>query len=88
MFRITVKQGPSKLNLRGFRTLRTSPGAKRLVGRHARAWAAAAGPGFVAKESPSSNRARWVVAPDTPAAQKRDLTDLVLLRTINAARRG
>lgn len=84
--KVTVKMGPVKLNLPGFRALRTSPGAQALVMDRARRWAAACGPGFVAEQSPGRNRARAVVYPDTPAARARDRADLVMLRNINAAR--
>lgn len=83
---VTFTVGPVRLNLAGFRRLRTSPGAQAIVLGRARKWAAACGPGFEASLSPGRNRARAIVRPVTAAAQKRDLAELTMLRTMGSAR--
>ena len=76
-----------KLNLRGFRELRTSAPAEALTEKVARRAAAAAGPGFVAERSPGKNRARWVVVPDTAeAALETARNPSLLVRALNEAR--
>jgi protein-disulfide isomerase-like protein with CxxC motif len=84
--RVTLSHVRIRLNLSGFRRLRTSPAARAMVMARAERIARAAGPGFVTRESPGRNRARAVVFPDTPAAAARNRRDLVLLRSISAGR--
>ncbi len=57
-----------KLNLKGFRQLRTLPVMDDLVFHKAEAVAKRAGDGFKAERSPGKNRARAVVVPDTAEA--------------------
>lgn len=83
---VTFRVTKTKLNIPGFRKLRTSPQAKAMVLARAKRMAAAAGSGFVAEPSPSRNRARATVFADTPEARARDAKDLVLLRSISAGR--
>lgn len=57
-----------KLNLKGFRDLRTLPVMDDLVFEKAEAVARRMGDGFKAERSPGRNRARAVVVPDTAEA--------------------
>lgn len=57
-----------KLNLAGFRKLRKLPEVDALVRREAEDLAKRCGPGYKAERSPSANRSRWTVFPDTPEA--------------------
>ena len=75
-----------KLNNAGFRTLRTSDEAQELIGKIARRIAAACGPGYVAERSPSKNRARWTVYPETPEAVRDAAENLTLIRSLDAGR--
>lgn len=88
MSNVTFKVGRIKLNLPGFRKLRTGPRAVARVERAARGIANAAGPGFAvdAPEKPSPNRARRTVHPTTPEAQHKDLKDLTLIRSLDGGR--
>ncbi len=77
-----------KLNLKGFRELRTSPAMDRLILEKAETVARAAGPGFKAEASPGKNRARAVVVPDTAeAALDSGRNPHKLIAALNAARR-
>ncbi len=80
----------TRLNLAGFRQLRTSDGAKRLVGDAADKIAAEAsrqsGEAYVVKESPGRNRARAVVVPDSFGAAVDSATNLTLLKSMDAGR--
>lgn len=76
-----------KLNLKGFRALRTSPVMDALVLDAARKVAAAAGPGFTAEASPGKNRARATVTPTTAeAALQTGREPQILLGALGAAR--
>jgi hypothetical protein len=76
-----------KLNLRGFRELRTSPEMDAEILRRARRVAQAAGPGFVAEQSPGVNRARAVVVPDSAeAALETARNPSVLIGALSAGR--
>ncbi|GAB3622581.1 hypothetical protein GCM10027418_06630 [Mariniluteicoccus endophyticus] len=87
---VTITVGKTKLNIAGFRKLRTSPAAKARIHRAAEGIAAAAGPGFAAvpPEKQSTNRYRETVQPTTPEAQEQDLRDLTLIRAIDGGRRA
>lgn len=75
-----------KLNNAGFRALRTSPGVKRDLMKRAQRVAEAAGDGFEAHESPSSNRARATVGTRTAKARRKQSKDNVLQRALSAGR--
>lgn len=79
-----------QLKLAGFRQLRTSDAAKRLVNEAAEKIAAEAsrqsGEAYVAKESPSKRRARAVVVPDTYEAAVDSAKNLTLLKSMDAGR--
>lgn len=75
-----------KLNNKGFRELRTSPGVKRDLMNRAKRVADAAGEGFEAHESPSKNRARATVGTRSSKARRRQSKDNVLQRALNAGR--
>lgn len=75
-----------KLNNSGFRALRTSPGVKRDLMKRAQRVAEAAGDGFEAHESPSSNRARATVGTRTVKARRKQSKDNVLQRALSAGR--
>lgn len=79
-----------RLNIAGFRALRTCPAAKEWASGVARKIAAAAsaasGEAYDARESPGRNRARAVVSPATPAAARDSLQNLTLLRSMGAGR--
>lgn len=84
MFKIGISK--IKLNRKGFRQLRTSAAVNADIGRRAKAIAAAAGPGWVAQESPGVNRARWVVIPTTDDARRESITEMAPLRAMDAGR--
>ena len=75
-----------KLNRKGFAAFRKSPGARAWVtqvGEHiARTASAISGESYGFKMSPSRNRARGVVAPETLAAKLDSATNLTLLRAL------
>ena len=78
-----------KLNLPGFRELRTSKAADDLVFGLAEKVAAKAGPDFIAERSPSKNRARATVTPNTAEAARETATNPErLIGAMDAARRG
>ena len=75
-----------KLNLQGFRQLRTSDAAQELVDRAAKKIADTCGEGFEAESSPGRNRARATVRPVTPEARARNARDLTVLKNMDAGR--
>ncbi len=79
-----IKIESIKLNIPGFRELRTCPGAKAWVSQRAAAIAAACGDGYVAEEAPGRNRARAIVHPDTTEARIDSLQNLTLIRNMRA----
>lgn len=82
----TAKVRKIKLNHAGFRQFRLHPLSVAAVAERGRRMAAAAGTGFAYEQSNSDSRARGVIYPTTRAAQKRDSTENVLLRSIGAGR--
>jgi hypothetical protein len=79
--------GRLKLNLKGFRELRTGPAATRLVREAAEKVAGAAGEGFEAQMSPGKSRARAVVVPTTPEAARQTAEEPArLIAALEAAR--
>ena len=84
--KVNITASKTKLNLAGFRELRTCPGARQMVEQAARKIADACGSGYVAEESPSRTRARQTVYPDTVEAQIDDLKHLTLVNHIGAGR--
>lgn len=81
-----------KLNHDGFRRLRQEfddhlmERADKIVDKCNQELDAEDRPGFVAEKSPSKNRARVTVFPDTLEASHADAEDNLLLKHINAAR--
>jgi len=75
-----------KLNYKGFRELRRSPAVKADLLRRGQRIAEAAGPGYIAQESPGRNRARVVIIPDTYEAAVDSLQNLTLIRVMDAGR--
>ncbi len=76
-----------KLNIAGFRELRTSDTMDRLMLKQAEKVARAAGPDFKAELSPGKNRARAVVIPDSAAAALETARNpSKLISALNAAR--
>lgn len=75
-----------RLNLAGFRELRRNPEVVADLARRAGQVAAAAGPGFEARQAPGVNRARFVVVPTTPEAYKANTTSYAVLRALPAGR--
>jgi hypothetical protein len=79
--------GKIRLNLKGFRELRTSPPAAALVEKAARKAQARLGDDWVAEESPGRNRARWTVTPNTAEAALESAREPArLIAALNAAR--
>lgn len=80
----------TRLNLAGFRQLRTSDGAKQLVNGAADKIAAEAsrqsGEAYVANGSPGKRRARAVVGPDSFEAAVDSAANLTLLKSMDAGR--
>lgn len=76
-----------KLNLEGFRKLRTSKKVIEDLERRGRNVAAAAGPGMEASTYVGRNRARVSVIANTPAAKRREAKDRALTRALDAGRR-
>lgn len=77
-----------KLNLKGFRALRTSPAVADDIRKRAERVADAAGPGWKAEPAKSKrpNRARYVVVATTPEARRESITEQTPLRALNAGR--
>lgn len=74
-----------KLNRNGFRELRTSDRVRNDLRRRAEAVAMAAGD-WTVEESPSRNRARFVVYPATFEASKEAITEMQGARALQAGR--
>jgi hypothetical protein len=75
-----------KLNIAGFREIRKSAKVTADLRRRAEAVARAAGPGFEVTESPSKNRARFTVHPESSEAFAANARDNVLVRALEAGR--
>lgn len=73
-----------KLNLHGFKELRKSAEIRDDLNRRAAKVAAAAGPGFEVRQSPSKNRARVVVVPTTDEAEQANVDSFAALRALSA----
>lgn len=76
-----------KLNLAGFRELRTHPKTRVMIERKAAAVARAAGPGFEVDMHGSDNRAGATVYPATQEAWRQSATNpAALIGALDAAR--
>lgn len=75
-----------KLNLKGFRQLRTSPEMDALILKHAKA-GARSHEGLEAKQSPGKNRARAVIIPgDAETALEVQKDPSIMIRALSASR--
>lgn len=78
-----------KLNMKGFKQLRTSEGAHALLRKSGRAITEAAnarlsdGAGYEMKDSPSKNRARLVITPESGEAILDSGRNLTLIRVMD-----
>lgn len=88
MINLGLRVNRVKLNLKGFRALRTSPAVADDLRKRAERVANAAGPGWIAvpARSKQNNRARYVVVPTTPEASRESITEQVGIRALNAGR--
>ena len=76
-----------KLNIAGFRQLRTAPDVVDDLERRAQAIAAAAGPGHKVSTEAGRTRAIGMVWTDTPEAMLAEATGRSLTRAIDAGKR-
>lgn len=75
-----------KLNLAGFRELRKSAGPTAMLRAEAEKIRARCGDGYGMHESPSKNRARFTVFPETPAAIRDNAVNNTLVKAMTGGR--